>query len=206
MTAPTRIAVALWTSGRAADEGAGAWFAEHTRFVSLPFRERSAADVLLFLAPGAVERALAALATPVDRRTRPSVLVTDRLGPRQVAEAVDRGAVRLLDHGTAAMAEVADALIAAVVDAEVPEPVAGRGPWGVEEPQPGGALDARTGLSPREVEVLRRLAAGRRVAEISAELNYSERTIKGIVHDVVSRFGFRNRVQAVAYGIRVGAY
>jgi DNA-binding NarL/FixJ family response regulator len=59
-------------------------------------------------------------------------------------------------------------------------------------------------LVPREVEVLRFLADGMEVQEIAAELNYSERHIKGIVHTAVRRLGQRNRTQAVAHAIRAG--
>lgn len=206
MTVLRKIAVALWTSGRIADEGVGAWFDERPQFVCLPFRERLDADVLLLLAPQAAERALAAMKAPADGQLRPSVLVTDRLDPRQVVQATERGMVRFLDHGMTGLSEVADALVAAVAEADGPETASEQRSWGVQASTPGATHDVGGGLSPREVEVLRLLAAGSQIAEISAELNYSERTIKGIVHDVVNRFGFKNRVQAVAYGIRIGAF
>lgn len=206
MTVPKKIAVALWTSGRVADEGAGAWFDERPQFVCLPFRERLDADVLLFLAPQAAERALAAMKAPADGRLRPSVLVTDRLDPRQVVQATERGMVRFLDHGMTGLSDVADALVAAVAEDETPETESWPRASAAEAPSPGTTHDAGGSLSAREVEVLRLLAAGNQIAEISAQLNYSERTIKGIVHDVVNRFGFKNRVQAVAYGIRIGAF
>jgi DNA-binding NarL/FixJ family response regulator len=206
MTVLKKIAVALWTSGRVADEGVGAWFDERPQFVCLPFRERLDADVLLFLAPQAAERALAAMKAPADGRLRPSVLVTDRLDPRQAVQATERGMVRFLDHGITGLSEVADALVAAVAEDEAPETASWPRTSEAEAPSLGTTHDAGGSLSAREVEVLRLLAAGNQIAEISAQLNYSERTIKGIVHDVVNRFGFKNRVQAVAYGIRIGAF
>jgi DNA-binding NarL/FixJ family response regulator len=60
------------------------------------------------------------------------------------------------------------------------------------------------GLTKREVEVLRLVADGFDTAEIAKKLSYSERTIKNILHDVVSRFGLRNRAHAVAYALREG--
>jgi DNA-binding CsgD family transcriptional regulator len=41
--------------------------------------------------------------------------------------------------------------------------------------------------------------------EIAAKLNYSERTIKTIIHTMMTRLGLRNRPHAVAYAMRVGA-
>lgn len=204
MTEFKRIAVAVWTSGRAADEGVGAWFDGRPRFVWLPFRERADADVLLFLAPQAAERALAAMRVPVDGLVRPSVFVADRLDARQVARATDWGMVRFLDHGTTDLPEIADALVSVVDGGESQAPAIWPRSWSPGTVPSDETDVAGTGLTAREIEVLRLLAAGSRIAEISSQLNYSERTIKGIVHGVVNRFGFRNRVQAVAYGVRVG--
>lgn len=206
MTEPEEIAVAVWASSRVADEGVEVWLDQQPHFAYLPFRERAKADVLLLLAPQAAERALAALRAPCDGRVQPAVLVTERLDPSQATQAADQGMVRFLDHGTTSLAEVAQGLVSALEESRAPRPVTQPSLWALAGAQPDEADVAGTGLTAREIEVLRLLAAGHRIAEISAQLNYSERTIKGIVHGVVTRFGFRNRVQAVAYGIRVGAF
>ncbi|MCU1503744.1 MAG: response regulator transcription factor [Ilumatobacteraceae bacterium] len=59
-------------------------------------------------------------------------------------------------------------------------------------------------LSEREVRVLTLLADGFDTQEIAARLAYSERTIKGIIHDVTTRLHLRNRSHAVAYAIKAG--
>jgi DNA-binding NarL/FixJ family response regulator len=51
---------------------------------------------------------------------------------------------------------------------------------------------------------MRRLAEGYDTNRIATELNYSERTIKKIIQDVLSRLRLRNR-HAVSYAMRVGA-
>ena len=61
-----------------------------------------------------------------------------------------------------------------------------------------------SGLTVREVEVLRLLADGNDTADIAAHLSYSERTVKTVIHDVTSRLGLRNRSHAVAYALRQG--
>jgi DNA-binding NarL/FixJ family response regulator len=61
------------------------------------------------------------------------------------------------------------------------------------------------GLTTREVAVLKLVADGEDNARIAARLNYSERTIKKVIQDVMTRLNLRNRTQAVAYAIRVGA-
>ncbi|MEU6284016.1 response regulator transcription factor [Streptomyces sp. NPDC047028] len=61
-----------------------------------------------------------------------------------------------------------------------------------------------TGLSSREIEVLRLVAEGLDTREIAEKLSYSERTVKNVLHDVTSRFHLKNRSQAVAYVLREG--
>ncbi|MGW7293974.1 helix-turn-helix transcriptional regulator [Streptomyces xiamenensis] len=61
-----------------------------------------------------------------------------------------------------------------------------------------------TGLTPREVEVLRLAADGLDTGEIAAKLAYSERTIKNVMHGLTTRFHLRNRAHAVAYAFKEG--
>jgi DNA-binding NarL/FixJ family response regulator len=61
-----------------------------------------------------------------------------------------------------------------------------------------------THLTGREADVLRLLADGFDTAEVSRKLSYSERTIKGVVQDVMRRYNLRNRTHAVAYALRLG--
>jgi len=61
-----------------------------------------------------------------------------------------------------------------------------------------------SGLTERELSVLRLLADGLDTNEVSAQLFYSERTVKNIIHDVTSRLELRNRTHAVAYAIKQG--
>lgn len=61
-----------------------------------------------------------------------------------------------------------------------------------------------TGLTPREVQVLRLVADGHDTAEIAQALCYSERTVKNVLHDLTTRLQLRNRSHAVAYALREG--
>ncbi len=69
--------------------------------------------------------------------------------------------------------------------------------------EPNGLTAA--GLETREVDVLRLLAEGLGTPEIAARLNYSERTVKNIIHGVLTRLKLRNRAHAVAFAVRSGA-
>ncbi|MFI6099898.1 response regulator transcription factor [Lentzea sp. NPDC051213] len=61
-----------------------------------------------------------------------------------------------------------------------------------------------TGLSTREVEVLRLMADGLDTVEIAGKLCYSARTVKGVVSGLTQRLNLRNRPHAVAYALRAG--
>jgi DNA-binding NarL/FixJ family response regulator len=63
---------------------------------------------------------------------------------------------------------------------------------------------AFSGLTPRETEVLRLVAEGHDTAEIAAEMCYSERTVKNVLHDLTTRLQLKNRTHAVAYAMREG--
>jgi DNA-binding CsgD family transcriptional regulator len=61
-----------------------------------------------------------------------------------------------------------------------------------------------TRLAGRGLEVLALLASGADTKEIAEQLGYSDRTIKSVIRDVQLSLGAKNRVQAVAEGIRQG--
>jgi DNA-binding NarL/FixJ family response regulator len=62
----------------------------------------------------------------------------------------------------------------------------------------------RGALSDRELAVLRMLADGEDTRGIAQGLCYSERTVKNVVHDVLTKLGCRTRAQAVATATRAG--
>jgi len=59
-------------------------------------------------------------------------------------------------------------------------------------------------LTAREPRVLALLADGCSTREVALELSYSERTVKNILHDVVTKFNARTRSQAIAHAVRCG--
>lgn len=59
-------------------------------------------------------------------------------------------------------------------------------------------------LDERSRRVLRLLADGAGTREIASEIGYSERTIKSVIQQIEAELGARNRVEAVALGIRSG--
>ena len=72
-------------------------------------------------------------------------------------------------------------------------------------PQNGAApRPAAAKLTDREQQVLALIAAGHPTREVAQELCYSERTVKNVLHDVVTKLNARSRSQAVAFAVREG--
>jgi DNA-binding NarL/FixJ family response regulator len=71
----------------------------------------------------------------------------------------------------------------------------------VPEVAPAASADR---LDEREREVLRLVANGFGTVEIAKRLNYSERTVKNILHRLLTRMNLRNRAHAVAYALGNG--
>lgn len=59
-------------------------------------------------------------------------------------------------------------------------------------------------LTDREQQVLSLVASGHPTREVATRLSYSERTIKNILHDIVTKLNARTRSQAVAQAVREG--
>jgi DNA-binding NarL/FixJ family response regulator len=71
-----------------------------------------------------------------------------------------------------------------------------------EAAPPRGPTTSR--LTERERRVLRLIADGNATREVAGALAYSERTVKSVLHDAVTKLGARSRSQAVAYAVRHG--
>jgi DNA-binding NarL/FixJ family response regulator len=136
------------------------------------------------------------------------VLVANRLDETAVLKAVEAGVGSVLWRSRASIETVVDA-VRATSDGEgtIPPDLLGRllehmGRLQREVLVPRGM--SFSGLTEREIKVLRLVADGLDSAEVGERLYYSERTVKGIIHDVTSRLNLRNRTHAVAYAMRQG--
>ena len=71
-------------------------------------------------------------------------------------------------------------------------------------PVAGASANRPSGLSDRELEVLRLLAGGQSNAEIAAELVLSVRTVEKHVANIYAKIGARGRADAATYALRHG--
>ena len=136
------------------------------------------------------------------------VLVVTRLDDAGMLAGVEAGACGLLRRSDAQPERLVEAILSAATgDGSVPADLLGRllehvGRLQRQVLSPLGLT--MSGLTEREIEVLRLVADGLDTAEIAGSLSYSERTIKNIIHDVTARLNLRNRSHAVAYAVRQG--
>jgi len=131
------------------------------------------------------------------------VVCSSLCGEDAVLAALQAGAVGVLRKETLTTDSLASAVRAAadgtgVVTCELLHELAeGLAPNGNEKPPA-----AR--LSDREQQVLSLIADGHPTREVAQRLCYSERTVKNVLHDVVTKLGARSRSQAVAHAVREG--
>lgn len=170
--------------------------------------ERDQAQVGLVVADTVDDSALQALRSMRCGGIPRLVAVCGRVGDADLAAIMDVGVAGILRRSEA----TPDRLVAVITSAArgegaVPPDLLGRLLSQVGQLQrqilaPMGM--GLSGMSDREIEVVRLVADGLDTVEIASKLSYSERTIKNILHDVTSRLHLKNRAHAVAYALRNG--
>lgn len=146
--------------------------------------------------PGAVSRVIERFPNSL------VVMMSGLANPADVAEAVRAGARGFLpktmspDHFATALSLVVGG--GSYVPADVLRVPASEVP---DSTSPTRALD---GLTPREQQVLVRLAAGAPNKEIGRDLGVAEVTVKLHVRQILKKIGARNRSEAAAIAARAG--
>jgi DNA-binding NarL/FixJ family response regulator len=131
------------------------------------------------------------------------IVCTYRCDEEAVLAALRAGAVGFLRKDTLTSDGLAAAVQAAVNGAGVVAPellgslLEAVAPTTPEKPAPAV-------LTERERRVLSLIADGHAAREVAAEMCYSERTIKNVLHDVATKLNTRSRAQAIAFAIREG--
>ena len=140
----------------------------------------------------------------------PVVMIADGITERQLTQAVEYGLTSFLYRDDTRLDRLVDTIVEAGAGrCRMPDDLLAHliAELGHQQRQQALTdLSRRDGLLVREIEVLRMLSEGMNTLEIADKMSYSERTIKGIIHEAVKRLRVRNRTQAVAYAIRTGLF
>jgi DNA-binding NarL/FixJ family response regulator len=156
--------------------------------------------------PDVLVRCGPTLATGEIATSCPAVLVVDRIGEDDLLTAVECRIVAVLPR----FALTADRLVHSVLTAAAygaavaPPNRAGALLRHIRRVQRDRTTPVDAGLSPHEIEILRLMADGWCTEDIAARLRYSERTVKGMIYEIIHRLDLRSRCHAVAYAVRAG--
>ena len=208
----TEVTVAVMATEPLVAEGAAAYLRTYQGITPVAADRLDRAGVVLVIADRVGEGTLAALQRAAelapDREMR-FVLVCDDIREPQLLRALNWGLVSVLPRQETDYERIARALVNAR-DGKLELPVDAHG-WlegriRLVQRDVLAPHDLTTaGLYTREVEVLRLLAEGVDTLEIAQRLSYSERTVRNIIHGLLTRMKLRNRAHAVAYALRNGA-
>ncbi|MFE0590084.1 response regulator transcription factor [Micromonospora echinospora] len=174
----------------------------------LPAADRADAQVLVFGCEQLTVDVVATLRRSAAQTGLPVVLVLREITESELLTAVDCRVVAVLPRAAVTAERLAHSVLAAANGGGVMPPnLVGELLKHIERLQrevlaPNG-LNA-SGLTPREVDVLRLMADGFDTGEIAGKLCYSERTVKNVIYGVTHRLKLRNRSHAVAYALRAG--
>jgi DNA-binding NarL/FixJ family response regulator len=155
-------------------------------------------DLLVFeYAPTTLRRAVRLAG---DRPTRLVATVRD-VTEQAIREMVDAGVNAILPHRTLTADTLVTSLRSVVAgNVALPADMLARLLLHVTQTSHLGPA----GLNTRERSVLRLLADGMDTRGIAEDLRFSERTVKNVVHDVLTKLNCRTRAQAVAVATREG--
>ena len=141
----------------------------------------------------------------VAESTGASVIVcTSSCSEESVLASLRAGAVGFLRKDTLSPESLAAAVRAAASGAGVVAPDLLSALAHSVPPEGQDERRALARLTEREQQVLGLIADGHPTREVAERLCYSERTVKNVLHDVVTKLNARSRSQAVAHAVREG--
>jgi len=204
----TRIPVYLHTTDLISRAGLASQLRPQPAVRVVADDEEDQAQVGVVVADAVDEPTLRALRALRARGLTRLVLIASDIDDAGLVAAVEVGVAGLVRRSEATSERLVSVIQAAAAgDGAVPPDLLGRLLTQIGQLQ-RAVLGPRgltfTGLTEREIAVLRLVADGLDTAEIAARLSYSQRTVKNVLHDVTSRLHLRNRSHAVAYALRHG--
>jgi DNA-binding NarL/FixJ family response regulator len=202
------VRVALQAGDPLSQAGLAGYLANRPELTVLRPSQRADASVLVLAADRLTADVIGALRRAAAEAGAPIVLVINEITEAELLTAVECRVVAILPRAAVTAERLVHSVLAAAAGGGVMPPnLVGELLKHIERLQrdvltPYG-LNA-SGLTPREVDVLRLMADGLDTAEIAGELCYSERTVKNVIYGVTHRLKLRNRSHAVAYALRTG--
>jgi DNA-binding NarL/FixJ family response regulator len=203
-----QVRISLQATDPLSHAGLAALMQYRTDVTVLRPAQRAEADVLVLAAERLSSDVVASLRRAGAESSIPVVLVVQEIAEAELLTAVECRVVAILPRAAVTAERLAHSVKAAAAGGGVMPPnLVGELLKHVERMQrdvltPNGLNPS--GLTPREIDVLRLMADGFDTNEIAGKLCYSERTVKNVIYGVTHRLKLRNRSHAVAYALRAG--
>lgn len=203
-----RIRVVVQASDPLSGEGLASFLQARPEFTVLPASEQERANVPVVSWDRLTAEVLTAMRRSAAATRASVVLVLSEISELELLAAVECRVMAILPRSAVTGDRLAHSVIAAASGGGVMPPnLVGELLKNIERLQrevlnPNGFT--ASGLTTREVDVLRLMADGLDTNEIAVELSYSERTVKNILYGATNRLKLRNRSHAVAYALRSG--
>ncbi|MGW6456105.1 response regulator transcription factor [Streptomyces sp. NPDC055078] len=203
-----RIPVAVHARDPISREGALSQLHRYPQVVLRKASESGPGAVVLLVENTLDEVTLTRLRRLVRGEGARAVLVVDTLRETELLEVIECGVGAIVWRHEATATRLVQAVLAAARgEGDLPADLLGRLITQVGSMHRGAAGRPgapSSGLTPREVDVLRLVAEGFDTQEIAGKLPFSERTVKNVIHGLTTRLHLRNRAHAVAYALREG--
>ncbi|PKW17989.1 helix-turn-helix transcriptional regulator [Saccharopolyspora spinosa] len=202
-----RVRVAVLASDAITHAGLASCLNSRAEVLVVPNRNLVEVDVVVVAAERLTDGVAALRALGADLE-RSAVLVIDQLDPAGLLAAVECGVAAVIPRSAATDDHLIRVIqVAATGGGVLPSELVGELLREIARLQrevlaPRGI--SASGLTPRELDVVRLLAEGLDTADIAEKLAYSERTVKNVIYGMTNRLKLRNRPHAVAYAMRAG--
>ncbi|MGW2682444.1 helix-turn-helix transcriptional regulator [Streptomyces sp. NPDC001414] len=204
----TRTPVAVYAPDPISREGALSQLRRHPEIELREESETGPGTVALLISDGLGEPELTRLRRVVRSEGARAVLVVGALRETELLDVIECGVGAIVWRHEATELRLVQAVLASARgDGDLPADLLGRliNQVGTLHRNAAGRPGApASGLSAREVDVLRLVAEGLDTGEIASKLSYSERTVKNVMHGLTTRLHLRNRAHAVAHALREG--
>jgi DNA-binding NarL/FixJ family response regulator len=207
-SAVQRVRIVVLGADQLEVAGLTSCFKASSGFVVLPAEQVAEAAVVVVTADRLRSEVISSLRRVAQTTKAPIVLVAGDIAGDELLTALECRVVAVVPRASATVERLRYAAVAAATGgAALPPKLLSELLQQITRLQqevlaPRGLT--RSGLTLREVEILRLVADGFDYDEVANKLYFSTRTVKNTLHEMMSRLNLRNRQHAVAYALRTG--